>query len=86
MKKAIGSLALSAFLLSPVTILRAQDDHHDRDHEQHEQVKHEWNDGENPTWHQYLKEHHKRDHDWDKANKREQASYWKWRDQHRDNH
>lgn len=80
MQKFIGSLVLSAFLLSsPVTILRAQDDHH-------EQAKHEWNDSENPAWHQYLKEHHKKDHEWSAANKREQANYWKWRDQHKDIH
>jgi hypothetical protein len=49
-------------------------------------VEHQWNDGENTAWHQYLKEHHKKDHEWAKANKREQAAYWKWRDQHKDIH
>jgi hypothetical protein len=74
MKKVLGSLALGICLLAPVGALYA-DDHHDQHHE--------WNDGENEAWHRYLKEHHKKDHDWGKANKREQAAYWKWRDQHR---
>ena len=79
MKKYLGLAALCACLLAPVGTLKAED-HHD------DQKVHQWNDGENTAWHQYLKEQHKKDHDWEKANKREQAAYWKWRDQHRDNH
>ena len=77
MKRFFGSLVLSACLLAPINTLIAQDhpDHHDQ---------HMWNDGENTFWHQYLKEHHKKDHDWEKASKKEQEAYWKWRDQHRD--
>ncbi len=78
MYRFFGCLVLGVGLLSPVATLSAQD-HHD-------QVQHQWNDGENPAWHQYLKERHKKDHDWAKASKREQAAYWKWRDQHKDIH
>ncbi len=78
MYKFLGSLVLGLALLSPVATLSAQD-HHD-------QVEHQWNDGENTAWHQYLKDHHKKDHEWAKASKREQAAYWKWRDQHMDIH
>jgi hypothetical protein len=81
MYKFLGSLALGVCLLTPIGTLKAQD-HHD----QAAQAHHQWNDGENQYWHQYLKEHHKKDHDWEKANKREQTDYWKWRDQHRDSH
>jgi hypothetical protein len=78
MKKFIGSMVLGACLLTPVgvVVLQAQDHH----------AEHAWNDGENTYWHQYLKENHKKDHDWEKAKKNEQAAYWKWRDQHRDKH
>lgn len=38
------------------------------------------------AWHEYLKEKHKKDHDWAKATKREQSDYWKWRDAHPDSH
>lgn len=74
MVKILGSLALGICLLAPVGALNAQD------HPTHE---HQWNDGENASWHQWLKENHKKDHDWSKASRREQAAYWKWRDQHR---
>jgi hypothetical protein len=47
---------------------------------------HQWSDQEDPHWHEYLKEHHKKDHDWAKATKREQRDYWRWRDKHPDAH
>ncbi len=84
MYKFLGSLALGVCLLTPTGTLRAQDQDH---HDQHDQnTRHQWNDNENPAWHQYLKEHHKKDHDWSRAKKREQSDYWKWRDQHPDAH
>lgn len=70
MKKFIGSFVLGACLLTPVAAF-AQD-----------HPAHTWSDSENTYWHQYLKEHHKKDHEWNKASKKEQAAYWKWRDQH----
>jgi hypothetical protein len=76
MLRYIGALMLSVSLLAPVTVY-AQD----RDH-----ATHQWNDNENQYWHQYLKEHHKKDHDWAKAKKSEQSDYWKWRDAHPDKH
>jgi hypothetical protein len=81
MVKFLGSFVLGVGLLMPTAMVNAQE-HHD------DQVAkaHQWNESENQYWHQYLKEHHKKDHDWDKATKREQADYWKWRDEHRDAH
>ena len=75
MQKFVASLALGFGLLLSTGTLPAQD-----------HPRHEWNYNENSNWHQYLKERHKKDHDWSKANKHEQADYWKWRDQHPDNH
>jgi Ni/Co efflux regulator RcnB len=69
MKRFISTALLTAFLSAPVALLA--DEHH-----------HEWNDSENVHWHEYLKERHKREHDWEKANKREQRDYWKWREHH----
>ena len=76
MLRYLGALVLGISLLSPAALI-AQD---------HDHQTHEWNANEDPHWHQYLKEHHKKDHDWGKANKREQADYWKWRDAHPDAH
>lgn len=64
---------LGSFLFASTSVLFADD-------------RHEWNEGENSAWHQYLKEHHKKDHDWAKAKKKEQDDYWKWREHHRDIH
>ena len=75
MRRTAGALILSLGLLLPMGVAMAQD-----------HPKHEWSDSENPAWHQYLKEQHKKDHEWAKASKREQSAYWKWRDQHRDVH
>jgi hypothetical protein len=75
MRRMIGALVLSLGLLAPMAVMTAQD--HDR---------HVWADTEDPHWHQYLKEHHKKDHDWAHASKKEQRDYWKWRDAHPDAH
>lgn len=73
MRKFASALVLGVSLLTPVATLQAQ-----------EHPRHEWSTSEDPTWRQYLEEHHKKYHDWKRANKREQEDYWKWRDSHRD--
>ena len=75
MRRYLMTIALGVSLLGP-SIITAQD---------HDRPKHEWNDQEKDHWHQYLNEHHKKDHDWEKSSKREQKAYWKWRDAHQDN-
>ena len=75
MRRYLTALVLGFSLLAP-SVITAQ--------EKHDQPKHEWSDQENEHWHQYLKEHHKKDHDWQKAKKSEQKAYWKWRDAHQD--
>ena len=78
MIRVLGLMVLGFGLLAPSAVtLSAAQEHHD-------QMKHEWNDGENESWRRYLKERHRKDHDWDRANKRERSDYWKWRDKHHD--
>ena len=72
MLRYLGALVLGVSLLQPIAVAYAQDHNHT------------WSDNENTTWHQYLKEKHKKDHEWAKAKKNEQADYWKWRDAHPD--
>ena len=88
MKRCAGALILTMGLMLPMGAAFAQDhsqDHHDRKDRQ-ERPRHEWSDSENSSWHQYLKEHHKKDREWTRASKRDQTNYWKWRDQHPDVH
>lgn len=85
----ITAFVLGISLFAPA-VLTAQD--HDRDaanaQERHDQQKpeHQWSENENQYWHQYQKEHHKKEKEWDKASKKEQKAYWKWRDEHRNEH
>lgn len=74
MRRYLTALVLGFSLLAPSVIMA----------QEHDRPKHEWNDQENDHWRQYLKENHKKDHDWAKASKREQKAYWKWRDAHHD--
>lgn len=76
MSRFLAAAALSIGLLVPFSAI-AQD---------HDRQTHQWTANEDPHWHEYLKEHHKKDHDWGKASKREQSDYWKWRDAHPDAH
>lgn len=73
MKRLAAGLILGMGLLTPTVAVYAQE---------HEQARHEWSSNEDPYWHQYLQEHHKRDKDWSRASRREKTGYWKWRDQH----
>src|ERR1700727_1031725 len=45
---------------------------------------HNWDDNENRAWGQYLSENHKKAHDFQKADKKEQSDYWNWRHDHPD--
>ena len=70
----VASLLLVATLAASTPILAA------RSPQDHDHQTHQWSASEDPHWHQYLKEQHKKDHDWDHATKKEQRDYWKWRD------
>ncbi len=78
----LSALALSVALVTPAVVMAQQvpgvamfQDH-----------KREFKDADEKAWHDYLKEKRKKDHEWTKANKREQKDYWKWRDAHPDTH
>jgi hypothetical protein len=77
LRLSIGSLLLMAILAASTPILA-------RSPQDHNHQIHEWSAGEDPHWHQYQKEQHMKDHDWDHATKKEQKNYWKWRDSHPD--
>lgn len=81
MLRNLTAFVLGVSLLTSSAVVTAQDQERDRDH-----PTHQWSAQENPHWQEYLKEHHKKDHDWNHATKREQADYWKWRDEHPDAH
>jgi hypothetical protein len=85
----ITSLFLAAALAAPVAIMAApvpqeagvQVRVYDRDHKDY----HNWDDHENRAWGIYLTNNHKKNHEFARANRREQSNYWKWRHEHPDN-
>jgi hypothetical protein len=88
--KYIAPLFLSAALMVPASVLAArvaakQDASvkirvYDSEHKDY----HDWDDNENRAWGQYLSENHKKAHDFQKADKKEQSDYWNWRHAHPD--
>jgi hypothetical protein len=79
-----AAILLAATLAAPTVIVSApaaQDDRvYDRDHKDY----HHWDDHENQAWHRYLAEQHRQEHEFAKANKKEQEAYWNWRHSHPD--
>lgn len=84
----ITSLFLAAALMAPVAIMaapvpqdaRVQVRVYDRDHKDY----HNWDDHENRAWGIFLTNNHRRNHEFAKANRREQREYWNWRHEHPD--
>ncbi len=84
----ITSLFLAAALMAPVAIMAApvpqeasvQVRVYDRDHKDY----HNWDDHENRAWGIFLTNNHKKNHEFARANRREQSNYWKWRHEHPD--
>lgn len=83
----IASLVLTSLLFASVYPAAAKSQEasvqirvYDRDHKDY----HNWDDRENSAWMQYQSENHVKQHDFKKANKKEQSSYWNWRHDHPD--
>jgi hypothetical protein len=79
----IASLCLTAALVVPVAIVASpapQDRVYDRDHKDY----HQWDDHERDAWGRFLAEKHRKDHEFAKANRKEQSEYWNWRHAHPD--
>ncbi len=88
MSRFFAVVLLSGALSVPVAI-QAQD-HNDNQNKRYYDSTHndyhEWNANEDQAYHQYLRDHHKKDHDFSKASKREQKDYWNYRHNHQDSH
>lgn len=84
----VSSLFLAAAVAAPVSIFAApvpqdaavQVRVYDADHKDY----HNWDDREETQWHVYLKDNHRKDEDFKKADKKEQNEYWNWRHDHPD--
>jgi hypothetical protein len=87
-RRCISSLLLAAALAAPVAILAAPGPKDEgvqvRIYDSRHKDYHNWDDRENHAWGMYLTQNHKRNHEYSKASKREQSSYWNWRHSHPD--
>ncbi len=71
----------------------AQDNGHDHDGDSGQRTyydaghkdKHQWNDHEATVWTTYRTEHHVKQSDFAKTNKKQQQQYWNYRHEHPDN-
>jgi len=87
-----SSLFVLATLISPVGLTASprnarQDDHDkkvERYYDKEAKDYHEWNENEERAWKRYETEMKREDHDFAKANAKEQEDYWKWRHKHPD--
>jgi len=91
----LASLFLSASLMAPLGAQAFAAPQEDRDHERHEQEKpehrvydpvnrqyHNWNQGEEQTYRQWLDERHEGYRNYEQLNKDQQRAYWNWRHKH----
>jgi len=82
----IVSLCLTAALTAPMAVVVSAQDAsvqvrvYDRDHKDY----HNWDEHEQSAWGRFLAEKHRKDHEWAKADKKEQSEYWNWRHSHPD--
>jgi hypothetical protein len=93
MKRFLCTCLLGSALLMPM-VMKADDDHHgdrDRAHrywDPNTRDWHNWDDREQEAYKRYAQEQHRQARAFEKANKKEQSEYWKWRHNHpdRDDH
>jgi hypothetical protein len=76
---------LGAALVVPValapTALRADDRvYHDRDHND----DHHWNSHEDRAYRMWVKENHRKYHDFNRLKEQDRQAYWGWRHDHSD--
>ena len=92
MHRYLAVLAVSAALIVPAAVTAqdretpAQADHSKdrRYYDKSGKDWHEWNPNEDHIYRQYLHDNHRKDLEFEKANTRERADYFKWRHSHPD--
>jgi hypothetical protein len=83
----LTAFLLGAAMIGPVGV-RAADN---REREEHREKRyydrerkdwHEWNEQEERAYHRWFEESHEPYREWERARRREQQEYWKWRHEH----
>ena len=79
-----ASLFLTAALTTPVAIPAAAPGQESRVYDKEHKDYHRWDAKENGAWKRFLAEKRREDHEFAKANRKEQSEYWNWRHSHPD--
>jgi type III secretory pathway component EscR len=86
MRRILSAVTLSAALMMPLAVVRADDDHHDKDHRYYDRDRkdyHEWNERENRAYRHWLeKERREQYREYNRLNAQRQREYWRWRHEH----
>jgi hypothetical protein len=87
-KHCVLALFVTTALLAPVAIMAApaaaRQEDRDRIYDKEHKDYHHWDDKEDAAWKRFLAEKHRKDHEFAKANEKEQSEYWQWRHSHPD--
>ena len=89
MSRYLSALILGAALCTPVSLMRADDDHHEREkvkryYDNDRRDYHEWNEHEQRAYRRWVEERRLKYNDYDRARKQQQREYWRWRHDHPD--
>jgi type III secretory pathway component EscR len=90
MSRTLSALILGAVLCAPVTVVRADDEHHEQErakryYDGDKKDYHEWNEHENRAYRRWLEERHERDNrEFTRLKREQQREYWRWRHEHPD--
>ena len=80
----LGLALMTALALAPAA-LQAQDRDHARSyHDKQHNDDHEWNNHETRAYRIYLRQNHRRYHDFSRLKENDQQAYWGWRHEHSD--
>ena len=79
MRRYLCALLLGAMLSAPLALTAKEKRYYDP----YKRDYHEWNENENRAWrHWREEERHRKYIEWQRANRREQREYWRWRHEH----
>jgi hypothetical protein len=83
MRRILAATFLGGMLMAPLAMQAQAQDH--RYYDSYRRDYHTWNDDEARAYRHWLtEERHRVYHDWDRASRREQRDYWRWRHEHMD--
>lgn len=78
----LGVSLVGTMAIAPTTVLANDRVYHDADHND----DHHWDDREDHAYRAWVKETHRKYHDFAKLKVEEQRQYWAWRHDHPDAH